>query len=169
MLKITKSLCIAGLIFLTGCATTPPIPEENKTFNKIVEAKGKTKDEIYISAKSWLAETFKSSKAVIEVDSKEDGLIIGNGIIPYPCTGLECMGREGWKVPFTMKIEIKENKFKMTFSNILLSTPGQAGVYPPSTNPIYRQGDLDKIKPELLKLTEQLSIAITKKEESKDW
>ena len=71
---------ITGL--LVGCASMQPVADEDRTFDRVVEAPGHSKDDIYTATKVWIAENFKSAKSVIELDSKEDGIIIGNGVIP---------------------------------------------------------------------------------------
>ena len=156
-----KYVCICFLLSFVGCAGMQVLPEGDKTVTSVVDIPGKTKDQIYIGAKTWIAETFRSAKAVVEVDSKEDGLIIGNGNIPYPCAGAsDCIGTSTFKVGFTMKCEIKDAKYRVIFSNIRILTPGQAGVYSPGDNPIYWQKDMDKIKPRLLQLSDELASSI---------
>ncbi|MBD1584926.1 DUF4468 domain-containing protein [Pseudoalteromonas sp. S16_S37] len=82
---------IVIILGLGGCASTQPVTEADRTFEKVVDAPSYSKDQIYTSTKIWIAENFKSAKSVIELDSKEDGIIIGNGIIQYPCSGMECL------------------------------------------------------------------------------
>ena len=110
-------------IFFMGCAGMEPIPEEDLTFNRVVEVPGITKDKLYDQTKMWIAENFKSAKSVIEYDSRESGTIVGNGNIKYPCTGLDCVAKHDWRVHFTMKVDTKDEKFRLTFSNLRLSWP----------------------------------------------
>lgn len=44
------------------------------------EVPGQTKDQLYAKSLAWMAETFVSSKAVIEVQDKDGGKIIGNAV-----------------------------------------------------------------------------------------
>ena len=82
---------IFGIIFLflTGCAGLQPITDSDRTFERVVEAPGYSKEQIFNGTKIWIAENFKSAKAVLEYENKDTGTIIGNGIISYPCSGLE--------------------------------------------------------------------------------
>lgn len=160
-MAVKQFLPICLLWFFSGCAGMQPLPEGEKTVVSVVDAPGKTKDQIYIATKTWIAETFKSAKAVIEVDSRQDGLIIGNGIIPYPCSGAaDCLGTGNFSVAFTLKSEIKDSRYRINFTNIRILTPGQAGAYAAGDNPIYWQKDMDKIKPKLMQLSSQLSANI---------
>lgn len=163
------TLSLILLLCLPAHAASKKLTEDEKTFGTVVEAPGKSQEQIYIASKIWLAESFKSAKAVIEVDSKADGVILGNAIINYPCKGFSCLTYSEWKTPFTIKIEIKDQKFRVTYLNIRLSLPGQAGAYPASENPITSKSDMDKIKPELLKLTDELTAAVNKNEQKQEW
>jgi len=145
------------IALLVGCQTLQPVTPEQANFERVVEAPGKSQDEIYKIIKVWMAKSFGSSKEVIELDSKEDGIIIGNGIIDYPCQGLSCMAKEDWTVPFTMQIDIKDEKFRLTFSNVKLSWPpsysATVGSSPAYDGAIRNIGDLNAIKPKLLSLS----------------
>src|SRR5699024_3353670 len=101
----------------SGCAFEMPPPdqylgEEVVTFQRVVEAPGNSRDEIYSGTKIWIAENFKSAKAVIELDSKEDGLLIGNGRTAYPCDGSDCFGTGGQTVSFTMRVDMQDDRFR---------------------------------------------------------
>lgn len=160
-MNLFKSLSISFLIFFTGCAGLQPLPEGEKTVMSVVEVPGKSKDQIYIATKTWVAENFKSAKAVLEVDSRQDGLIIGNGNIPYPCAGLsDCMSQASSTVAFTVKCEIKDYKYRVNFTNIRIMSPGKIGHYPATDSPIHWQNDMDKIRPKLIELAASLEAGI---------
>jgi hypothetical protein len=160
-------------LFLVGCAGLQPIADVDHTFERIVEAPGYSKEQIFNGTKIWIAENFRSAKAVLEYENKDAGMLIGNGIIPYPCSGLECIAKVNWKVPFTMRVDIKDQKFRLTFSNLRLSWPSSYnrtyGAQPGYDGPIRTQGDLDTIKPELLKFGDQLLASFRKNKGKSDW
>lgn len=56
-----------------------PIENGKATYTGIVQVDSVSKDELYKRAKRWFVDTYKSAKAVIELDDKENGEIIGNG------------------------------------------------------------------------------------------
>ena len=159
-------------MFITGCAGLQPVREANTTFGEVYKV-GASKEQIFNVTKIWIAETFRSAKAVIEYEDKVEGTIIGNGMIPYPCTGLACMSKASWKVPFTMRVDIKDQKFKLTFSNIRLSWGASynsvVGVQSAHDGPVSLQGDMDAIKPKLLVLGSEIVDAIQKNSKTKDW
>jgi hypothetical protein len=69
-----------------------------------------SKKDIFDNSILWIAESFKSSKAVIDLKDLEKGIIIGNGVVDIEI---------GWlvKTPakFNFKIDIKEKKISVYF------------------------------------------------------
>lgn len=145
---------------------------EDRTIEKVFEAPGYSKEQIFNSTRIWIAENFKSVKGVgvIEYENKDTGAIIGNGIIPYPYGGFfEAMAKEGWEVPFTMRVDIKDQKFRLTFTNLHLKW---AAIYQTRTaydGPIKRQADFDTVKPVLLKFGDQIIASFGKDTIKSDW
>ena len=164
-----KLIIAVTSLILVGCAGVKPVAvtDADLTFQRVVEARGYSKEQIFHGTKIWITENFKSEKAVLEYENKDTGTLIGNGIISYPCSGLECMVKADWKVPFTMRVDIKDQKFRMTFSNVHLS-------WPPSYNRMYGsqsayESDLDAVKPVLLKFGDQLLASFGKDKSKSDW
>lgn len=165
-------LALVGMSHFAA-AKSAPITEEDRTIVQVFEAPGYTKDQIFAATKMWIAENFKSAKAVIEYENKDEGTIIGNGIIRYPCGGaFACMAKGDWTVPFTMRAESKDGRFRLTFTNIHLAWPASysSGISTPAHDgPVNQRSDLDKIRPELLKFGEQLLTSMSKAKSSDDW
>jgi len=71
-----KQILIMIFVFLAGCAGLQPIADADRTFERIVEAPGYSKEQIFNGTKIWIAENFKSAKAVLEYENKDAGTII---------------------------------------------------------------------------------------------
>lgn len=172
-MNFRNTIAFFGIALLQiGCAGMQPVAETDRSFESVIEAPGHSRDHIYTSTKIWIAENFKSAKAVIELDSKEDGLIIGNGVIPYPCSGMGCLAKGNWKVPFTMRVDMKDQRFKVSFSNIKLSWPASysSGVSTPAYDgPVNTQADMDAIKPILLKFGDEILASMSSNSSNSDW
>lgn len=69
---------------------------------------------LYLNAKKWLVSAFKSSRAVIETDEKDDGLIILKGFV-LKGHNQEIRNPKKW---FTIKLEFKDGRYKYSLSNI---------------------------------------------------
>lgn len=116
-------------ILFTGCAGMQPLSQPPTAIEFIKEAEGISKDALFSSSKAWIAENFKSSKAVIEDADKDAGRIIGNGTAELRCAGdaWSCMALRGKLLGFTFRVDTKDGKFKTTYSNlriITMPTPG---------------------------------------------
>jgi hypothetical protein len=166
-MKNVIAIIIAALAF-AGCTGLEPVPENEKTFSKVVEVKGKTKDQIYTATKIWIAENFKSAKSVIELDSKDDGIIIGNGIIKYPCDGFECVAKGDHRVLFTIRIDMKDERFRIVFSNIMLYWPASKS-FPSYKGPVNLKSDMDAIRLALLQFGDDICTAVTSGGAKSDW
>src|SRR3972149_2220357 len=107
------------LFLLCGCMPTL-IPSDSTTVQRVIEVPGIPKDIIYERSRIWIAKTFRSSKAVIEYENKETGVIIGNGIIHYINKKIDPFGIYAAEIPvrFTMEENIRDGKIKITFDNL---------------------------------------------------
>lgn len=171
-----KKLFSAGVLLflaaLIGCAGMKQVKQEDLTIQQVVEAPGFSKYQIYDYCKIWFAENFRSVEALIEHDDRENCCLIGNGIIKYPCQGFDCIAKGDWQVHFTMRVDTKDGKFRQTFSNLQLSCPARTdslGYHPAYRGPINTQGDLDRIKPALLQMANQIKFAIGQEKVKEDW
>jgi hypothetical protein len=137
------------------------------TIIKIFDAPGYSKNQIFDGAKIWISENFRSAKAVLEYENKDTGTIIGNGIIPYPCQGWSCIGTGDWKVSFTMRVDIKDQKFRLTFTNLGLSWPSVPGRPATSNERIGRDSSFNNVKDKLSDFGNQM-LESFKQDKSKD-
>lgn len=156
---------------LTGCAGMQPVPESEKTVIKVIETPGQSKDKIYNATRVWFSESFKSSKAVIDLEDKEQGIIIGKGNTKFPCQGFDCMSKADWRLKFTMRVDMKDEKMRITFNDIGVAWPSSysGGIASPSYDgPINTIGDMQKAKPELERIADSLAASIANPAKS-DW
>jgi len=110
--------------------------EPNKALSEVTEiitVDGKNKDQLYESSKVWIAKSFKSANNVIQYTDKESGNIVGKGNFPYPCDGfMDCNAFGKDVINFTIKIDTKDNKVRIIFSDInrLALTPIKGAISP---------------------------------------
>jgi hypothetical protein len=152
----------------SGCAGMQRASESDLTITRVIQARDYKKAEIYAATKIWIAQNFNSSKAVIELDDKERGQIIGNGILPYPCSSMDCLTKGGWKVRVTMRVDMKDERFKITFSNLRLIFPAST-TGPAEEHPLTSQGALDDVRPMLLKIGPAILKSVEQEEDKGDW
>jgi len=76
-MKKTIPVSIAIIFFTVGmisCASSP-VPQESKS--EIVEVPGKSADNLFALANSWLIDTMNNAKSVIQFSDKSEGIIKG--------------------------------------------------------------------------------------------
>lgn len=122
MLK--KSIIIFTVINLfLSCASFEKVDNPTAEIVEIVEV-DLAKEKIYNLSLQFIAENFRSAKAVIEYQDRETGRIIGNGSTTVS-DGL--MNRPA---TFTMIIDVKDNKYRITYKSLMYQ-PGTAMPWKP--------------------------------------
>lgn len=111
-LKTTFIWFFTVFIFI-GCGQ-PVVPSSQLTYVEVIEHKESASNSFEVS-KMWLANTFNDSKSVIEYSSKENGTIIGKGFIKNVSYGTLVQ----MDTRFTLKIEVKDNKTRLTFQDMV--------------------------------------------------
>ncbi len=89
----------------------------NIVHSKVFDFESYPKDKLYSFVKVYFAEIFKSSNDVIQLDDKENGIILGKGITHFNVRS----GKYDFKckMSFTLKVLVKDNKCKIDVYNIV--------------------------------------------------
>jgi hypothetical protein len=148
-------LSVLVMFCMIGCASLQPIPESDRTFSRVIDAEGFTKDQIFDSSRYWIEANLFEAKDMIEYEDKPSGTIISNGIISYP-DPINFYTIAGYKkhIIFKMRIDSQNDKFKTIFSNIKITHLNNNGEF--SEDPLSFRGDLDVVKTELLKFGDEI-------------
>lgn len=111
-----------GIISTEFLALEPGLifdPETNRLdFTAVVEMPGINKVELYSRAKQWIVNTFKSANAVIQMDDKAEGVLIGKGRIKELKNPNASFITLAYNFVFTVKVYLKEGKYKYSFKDI---------------------------------------------------
>jgi len=94
--------------WIVGCATVAIVHEEKVS---IVEVSGQSQDEIFNKTRQWFSDYFVSGKSVVDYEDHKTGVIIGKGIANY---GSDTFGIITYSVDYTIRIDTKDGKFKVT-------------------------------------------------------
>lgn len=107
---------------LVGCCsankldrvTTVPINQETGKvdFSSTISIDNTKQLELYSRSREWFAKSFVSSKAVLEMDDKEAGKLIGKGYADTPELGKNCV------MYFLLSVYVKDDKYRYSFSDI---------------------------------------------------
>jgi hypothetical protein len=146
MQKIYLITSLFAFSTLSAIAQTMPIdPTTNLiTYSEVIETPDVSKNELYLRANTWFTRTFKSAKAVLELQDKEAGKLIGNGQLPIfikvPIVGITDAGT----VSATITIMCKDGKYKYAVDNLRHERP-----YGANSQMWVNGGSLEQEKPKV--------------------
>ena len=110
--------------FVVGCVLSLNVFAAEPFQVELIREVPLAKNNIYDQTVIWMAESFKSSKAVVEIKDKELGVIVGNASVNANISIAKWLPPVYNLFTFKIKIEIKDGKFRMTFSNVKMVTDG---------------------------------------------
>ena len=85
------------------------------SYSGVVKVEGVSKDDLYTRSREWFARTFKSAKAVIQMDDKAAGKIIGKGYAEGSYVVLiSAMKFDMW---YTVSITVKDGRYRYELSD----------------------------------------------------
>jgi hypothetical protein len=154
--RVIAGMLLALAVSDYASARQAPLTDEDRNIVQVFEVPGHTKDEIFLASKMWLAENFKSAKAVVEYEDKSEGAIIGNGRTSFICEGgWVCRQKANtWIVVFKMKIEAKDGRFRLAFTDVYIDGRECCQM------PINDREDMDNVRATLLKFGPQIVASI---------
>ena len=101
----------------TNLADTLSLDKNNAlTYTQVIETPGKTKEQLYILLNYWYSATFGSGKAVIQLNDKDAGVIIGKGYIESIASHTGGMNQYTVHLEPVIKTDIKDNKIRITYT-----------------------------------------------------
>lgn len=99
-----------------------------QTYSEVVQVEGKTSEELYVAAREWFAVTFNSANEVLQMDDPMAGKLVGKGatsVSEFYTTGKGLTAvpvSMQWDPNFTMKIEVREGRYKCTVSDVSIKS-----------------------------------------------
>lgn len=121
------------LLFLL-LVSSPKTKAQNNFAWELTDSVPKTAIQIYNETKLFIAETWKSAKAVIQLDDKDAGIILIKGTILKQNQFM--MGEYDYYYDYTVTFKMKENRFKVILDNVNCSSTYFSG-----------HGTISKIQP----------------------
>jgi len=125
-----------------------PIDEKGEiVYSEVVKVDSAKSNELFVRAHEWFANAFKSAKAVIQLDDKEAGKIVGKGTFDVSDNNNHnSLIYIAWTgtVDFTVEIQTKDGRYKYVFSNIVFTNtetgyPGDLKLIAPFTKGMYHE------------------------------
>jgi hypothetical protein len=96
-----------------------PVIEGKVTYSGVIQVDSADKNELYLRAKKWFVDTYKSAKDVIQLDDKENGEVIGKGYFKanWQVTFMSIQSVDVWH---TITVAVKDNRFKYTITDFVV-------------------------------------------------
>ena len=140
------------------------------TYQAVVMVEGVPAPELYSRAKLWVSKTYRSGKAVIDLDDKDAGRIVAKGIFVVPYAGIDTMD-----IRHEMTVEVKEGRFRYTLTDMAnLITKGQyAGTEGPledqAKNPFFGRKTWERVHANCLEIIDSLVKAMNQPASADSW
>lgn len=99
-----------------------PMKEGKIVFENVIEIPNKSKMDLYNNAKQWFVDYFRSSKDVIQNEDKDQGRIIGKGIIFIK---LKALVTQTYDDKITIQIDCKDGKYRYRIYDMIGTVPAQ--------------------------------------------
>lgn len=96
-----------------------PFEDDIITFTKIIEFENFSSNQLYNKTKLLISDIYKSGKAVIDIENPNSSIVV-KGISYYPLK--DWLGTVQQKMEHTLKFEFKDEKIRLTYTNLIVST-----------------------------------------------
>lgn len=163
MKKIMYSFAyILSVVALASCGSMPIAPTEDQSMRK-VHAIDLTKNEIYDISLEWMAQSLTDYSETFELKNKDNGKIIGKGIISF-------YGKVtwGWQIipcRVTMIVEAKDNTYRTTYTNFI----GLWGRDYRKPKPLEKEENYEALKAKLAIIDDALYNYLKKFKSNSNW
>ena len=97
------------------------------TFVEVVEAEGKTKDEIYMILNYWFTASFVDANSVIKLNDRAAGVIIARGFVEGVAQHIGDLNNYNVSLNPIIKCDIKDEKVRITYTIPYYSVSMAAG------------------------------------------
>ena len=88
---------------------------ESLTYQQVIEAPGKTKQQLYIALNYWVTSTFKDKQA-ITLNDKEAGCIIVSSTIKNIAEHVGTLNKYSVSITPVIRLDIKDGKVRVTYT-----------------------------------------------------
>lgn len=86
------------------------------TYTEVIEAPGKTKQDLYILLNYWYTSTFNDANSVIKLNDKDAGVIIASGYVADVAEHAAGMNAYQVNLKPIIKTDIKDGKVRVTYT-----------------------------------------------------
>lgn len=114
LIQLTIVLAASALVTEPAVPTPVPAPLE---YTEVVPVEGAPAAELYNRAMAWFVSSFVDSKQVLEVQNREEGLLIGKGTIGFEPPSILSSNNIRGAITFTVSIMVKDGRYKYALTD----------------------------------------------------
>jgi len=166
LVKCKKIILTLLAAIISGCAGAFPVPDSELTFEKTIALPNVPKDKVFERCKQWMAMEFKSVQHALQYESKEEGVVIYKGNFARPVSEVNIFG--GGIILFTLRSDAKDEKARLTFSDLRADNPKATGLIDFGVQPVLR-ADMPGIKSTIEDFSKELREYILSNKETDNW
>ncbi len=89
------------------------------SFSEVIPVEGASKEELFIRARAWFAESFTDSKSVLQINDKESGELVGKALFGYTSGVFMGSGARQGHIKYTIKILVKDGRYKYVIEDFI--------------------------------------------------
>jgi len=123
LIALLAILCLSVKAQKDTSGLNLPIKDGMLVYEGVVSIDNKSQKDLYTNASQWFVDFFKSSKDVIQNQDKEQGRIVGKGIL-FAQTKIWGITSQ-YPNEVTIQIDVKDNKYRYRIYDMHLSTETQ--------------------------------------------
>lgn len=86
------------------------------TFSEVIDCGNQTKSQLYVIINYWFTQSFNDANAVVKLNDKELGCIIGQGFVGGVAEHTGGMNHYSVNLRPTIKVDIKDGKVRVTYT-----------------------------------------------------
>jgi len=105
-----------GFVIAQDAATPVPYIDGKVKYSEVIQVEGSSPAQLYGKAKLWFATAFRSAQDVIQLDDRENGNILGKGVILKDEQRGLTQIRKTWY--FTVKVQVKDGRYRAEIYDI---------------------------------------------------
>ena len=86
------------------------------TYTQVIDCGEQTKEQLYVALNYWFTATFNDADAVIQLNDKESGVIIGKGLIGGIASHAGGMNSYVVSIQPIIRVDIKDKRIRVTYT-----------------------------------------------------
>lgn len=119
---VTILLLFAGIALAADEVVLPKDEAGRVAFVEVVQVEGQAKDALYGRALEWFARTFNSAQAVLQLQDKDNGKLVGKAL--FDVTIKDISRFPAGRVHYTLTVQVKDGRYRWEMADLYHDASG---------------------------------------------